>query len=106
MKRADDYLKQGNNSPKTARNLAGNLLNPCKSTENGSDGPSGPRGRWFESSHSDVAKTLEIIEVSRVLLFERKDSFQAESSTLVQLALEIQQKNGQITLSGDQARLR
>lgn len=60
----------------------------------------------FESSHSDVAKALEIIEVSGVLLFERKDSFQAESSTLVQLALEIQQKNGQITLSGDQARLR
>ena len=30
---------------------------------------SGPRGRWFESSHSDVAKTLEIVEVSRVFSF-------------------------------------
>ena len=30
---------------------------------------SGPRGRWFKSSHSDVAKTLEIIEVSRVFSF-------------------------------------
>ena len=67
---------------------------------------SGPRGRWFESSHSDASKTLEIVEVSGVLLFGRKDGFQAESSTLVQLALEIQQKNGEITLSEDQARLR
>ena len=36
---------------------------------------SGPRGRWFESSHSDVAKTLEIVEVSRVFTFSASSHF-------------------------------